>query len=140
MTRDIETKTTEHLLRLNENLQLFEDSALGKGLTVQEMHTIALVGKMGSPRMSEVALKGRVTRGAVTLMINKLEKKGYVKRVRSDRDRRVVRLKLTAKGLAVERRHRKYHERKTAKIMAGLTAPEKREIERLLRKIVETLG
>jgi DNA-binding MarR family transcriptional regulator len=90
--------------------------------------------------MSQVALQGRVTRGAVTLMVNKLEKKGYVKRVRNDEDRRVVYVRLTAKGLAVERKHRKYHERTTAKIMAGLTTSEKREIERLLRKIVATLG
>jgi DNA-binding MarR family transcriptional regulator len=141
MAKDIEKKTNEHLLRLMDNLQLFDDSTPGmKGLTIPETHTIALVGKMDSPRMSEIALQGRVTRGAVTLMINKLEQKGYVKKIRSDNDRRVVRVELTAKGRTVERNHRRYHERKTVKMMSGLTPAEKREIERLLRKIVATLG
>jgi len=124
-----------------ENLQLFEDSdhISMKNLTPQEIHTISLVGRLGSPRMSDIARRGHVTRGAVSIMIGKLEKKGYVKRARDDKDLRVVHVKLTARGMTVDQDHRKYHKRINARIMTALTESEKRDVEKLMRKMVAAL-
>ena len=142
MTKHIEEKIDEHLLQLMENLQLFEDSdhTSMKNLTPQEIHMISLVGRLDFPRMSDIARRGHVTRGAVSIMIGKLENKGYVKRVGDDEDRRVVHVKLTARGETVDRDHRKYHKRINARIMKPLTKSEKRGLEKLMRKMVATLG
>lgn len=46
---------------------------------------------------SEVAKELSITVGTLTTAINKLVKKGYVERIRSEDDRRVVKLGLTKK-------------------------------------------
>ncbi len=63
-----------------------------------------------------------------------------MQRIRSNTDRRVVHVSLTAKGRVVEKKHRTSMRRATARIVAGLTRSEKRELERLLGKIVATVG
>lgn len=142
MKKDPELNINEYLTQIMENLRLFEESnqSAMKNLTVQEVHTIALIGTLGSPKMSDIAERGHVTRGAVSIMIGKLERKGYVKRVRDAKDGRVVHVKLTAAGMAVDRDHRKYHKRVNVRILAALTGSEKRQVEKLMRKIVAALG
>ena len=46
----------------------------------------------------------------LTIAMNNLVKKGYVHRIRSEEDRRVVLISLTEKGKAANRHHRKFHE------------------------------
>jgi len=141
-TRDDEKSINESLMRITEDLRLFEDSDARamKSLTTQEIHTIALIGRLGSPRMSEIAERGRVTRGAVSIMVGKLAKKGYVKRARDGKDRRVVHVSLTARGRAIERDHQEYHEKANAKILASLTDKEKRQAAKLMQKIARALA
>ena len=51
-----------------------------------------------------------MTVGTLTIAVNNLVKKGYVHRVRSEADRRVVLISLTDKGRAANAHHRKFHE------------------------------
>jgi len=142
MADNIEQKINKHIMQLMENLRLFEESSRSSmhNLTPQEIHTIALIAIMDFPRMSQLAVRGRVTRGAVSVMINKLSKKGYVKKVRDGKDRRVIHVTLTPKGKAVEREHRRYHAKTNKKLLAALTDQEKRQTEKLLRKIAAALS
>lgn len=141
MKKDPELNIDEYLMQIMENLRLFENSEQGamKNLTAQEIHTIALIKKLGAPRMSELAERGHVTRGAMSIMINKLAGKGFVKRARDDKDRRVVHVGLTAPGNTVAREHHKYHERVNSRIMAVLTDGEKRQTAKLMKKIAAAL-
>ncbi len=131
-----------YLMQMMENLRLFEESnrSAMKNLTVQEIHTIALIGRLGSPRMSELADRGHVTRGAMSIMIGKLARKKLARRMRNSKDRRVVHVSLTARGGEVARAHQKYHDRLNTKIMAVLTDSEKRQVARLMQKIAGALA
>ena len=142
MVDNIDRKINKHVMQLMENLRLFEESTRSSmhNLTPQEIHTIALIGVMDFPRMSQLAARGHVTRGAVTVMINKLAKKGYVKKVRDGKDRRVVHVTLTPKGESVEREHKRYHAKTNKRLLAELTKTEKLEIEKLLRKLAAALS
>ena len=62
------------------------------------MHIIAAVGEHGAKSMSAVAKIQKVTVGTLTIAVNSLVKKGYITRVRSEEDRRVVLVSLTEKG------------------------------------------
>ena len=62
------------------------------------MHVIEAVGIREPRNMSSVAKTLGITVGTLTISINGLVKKGYVHRVRSDADRRVVLVSLTEKG------------------------------------------
>ena len=69
--------------------------------------------------MSTVAKKMSVTVGTLTTAINNLVKKGYVSRIRSAEDKRVVLLSLTEKGRKVYRRHAAYHKKMVQTVMEG---------------------
>ncbi len=142
MAKDPELDIDEHLMRITENLRLFEESNRGvmKDLTTQEIHTIALIARLKSPRMSELAERGRVTRGAISIMVGKLVKKGFVKRVRDNKDLRVVTASLTPRGRSVAKEHRKFHAKANARIAAALTDKEKSQVARLMRKIAKALA
>jgi DNA-binding MarR family transcriptional regulator len=140
-----ETKKVIHecLMQAMENLPLFERFSFRSGvlrsLTVQEAHTIALIGKLGSPRMSELARRAHVTLSTMTVMVSKLVKKGYARRVSDGRDRRVVRVTLTTRGRRVERAHERHHEQMVDMLMGALTKAEQEQVARLIQKIVITL-
>jgi len=80
-----------------------------KDVSIKEMHTIDAIGMYEPNTTSEVAKKLGVTVGTLTVSVNNLVRKGYVIRVRSDVDRRVVKLSLTKKGRLLYRLHDKFH-------------------------------
>jgi DNA-binding MarR family transcriptional regulator len=140
MTDDSAKIVNEYLMRMAENLPLLErftldGDRLGR-LSVTELHTIALVGRLGSPKMSELAQRGHVTRGTITFMIDKLAKKGYVKRVRGETDGRVVRVSLTARGQKANKLHEEFHQNIINSIMASLAKSERKQLASLMKKIV----
>ena len=96
----------------NEVMTIEEDALKGsefQDISIKEMHTIEAIGMYGQHTITQVANKLCVTVGTMTVAINNLEKKGYVERVRSKEDRRVVKLSLTNKGRLLYRLHDKFH-------------------------------
>ena len=84
----------------NEILKLEEEAIITdefKDITNNDMHIIEAVGLSGENTMSVVAKKLGITAGSLTTSVNSLVNKKYVKRQRSEEDRRVVFLKLTEK-------------------------------------------
>ena len=69
-----------------------------RDITNNDMHIIEAIGIEEPRNMSSVAKSLSVTVGTLTIAVNALVKKGYVDRVRSEADRRVVLLSLTEKG------------------------------------------
>lgn len=78
-------------------------------LTKNDIHIIETIGKKEGESMSSVASMLDITVGSLSVAINTLVKKGYVTRVRSEEDRRVVRVKLTELGLDVYEKDFQYH-------------------------------
>ena len=64
-------------------------------ITNNDMHIIEAVGIEEPRNMSTVAAKMMVTVGTLTTAVNGLVKKGYIERIRGEKDRRVVNLVLT---------------------------------------------
>lgn len=143
MTEHVERTLHESLMQMAENLPMFEklsfkDSLL-KDLTMTEVHTIMLIGRLGWPRMSELAERGSVTQGTMTGVVNKLVDKGYAKRSRGAEDRRVVRVGLTARGRRIDKLHERHHSELIDKIAHALTKSEQRQMVKLIRKIAAVL-
>lgn len=73
-----------------------------------EVHTIEAIGNHSGIGVSDLAKYQGVTKGAVSQMVDKLNKKGLInKAVSSDN---TVSLTLTEKGKSVYIGHKKYHE------------------------------
>lgn len=101
------------------------------------MHIIEAVGIQNPRNMSAVAKSLSITVGTLTIAINNLVKKGYVKRVRSEKDRRVVLLSLTQKGERAYEHHRKFHEEMIKATLEGLDEEETRVLVKALTNLKE---
>jgi len=75
--------------------------------------------------------------GAMTRMVDRLEKKGLIRRERCPDDRRLVYLELTPEGQAVYPRIREISRRVVNRFMRGFSKSEARELEGLLRRMLE---
>ena len=103
------------LVEVFNDILVIEESELKKSqfndLSITEMHTIEAVGMYRKKTTSEVAKELSITVGTLTTAINRLVKKNYVERIRSEDDRRVVKLGLTKKGKLLYRVHQNFHRR-----------------------------
>lgn len=95
-----------------------------KDITNNDMHVIEAVGIEEPRNMSSVAKSLSVTVGTLTISVNNLVKKGYIHRVRSNEDRRVVLISLTDKGKKAFNHHKKFHEDMIQSLIAGLSEKE----------------
>ena len=95
-----------------------------KDLTNNDMHVIEAVGLGEGNNMSAIAKKLNITVGSLTTAMNSLVNKGYVERHRSEKDRRVVFVRLTQKGIGAFRHHEDYHRQMTEAILNKLAEDE----------------
>jgi DNA-binding MarR family transcriptional regulator len=70
------------------------------GLTSAQWGPLLRLHNSGASTVAELARWINVDAGAMTRLLDRLEKKGLCKRVRSTEDRRVVQVELTAEGEA----------------------------------------
>jgi DNA-binding MarR family transcriptional regulator len=89
----------------------------------------------GARETRELAAVLGVTRGAIVGSVNTLEKRGLVRRVRSDIDRRLVTVELTDAGLGLVMGVQKDWHALEVEVTRGLTVEEQRSLASLCRKI-----
>ena len=129
----------EVLVRLFRNINIIEERAICSGeykdVTANDMHVIEAVDMEGSRNMTSVAKTLGVTTGTLTIAVNSLVKKGYVERVRSEEDRRVVLISLSEKGRKAYLHHQRFHEQMIEAIVEELSAEEQVVLEKALVKL-----
>ena len=114
-------KTFHEILELEEKAiitDVFSD------ISNNDMHIIEAIGLGDGARMSVVAKRLNITVGSLTTSMNSLVKKGYVKRERSEKDRRVVFIQLTNKGRMAYHHHAEFHRQMTEAVLAELNEDE----------------
>jgi len=118
----------EYLTSIFNNVLVIEEVSLRgsrfKDISIKEMHTIDVIGNFSDVTPSFVSKELMVTLGTVTTCLNNLERKGYIERIRSDQDRRVVYLHLTKKGRLLHRLHKRFHKAMVEKIIDGMSPEE----------------
>lgn len=135
-----ETRRTlnELLVNLFNNILAIEENNLrlqGVDISMTEVHILEAIVKSDSNMMSAVAKYLMVTQGTLTVSAAKLEKKGYVKRIKDDEDRRVVRLMITDKAKNVLEVHNQFHDQMIDKIVNELDIEEEQELLRSLQRV-----
>ena len=95
-----------------------------KDITNNDMHIIEAIGLSGENTMSSVAKKLKITAGSLTTAVNALVRKAYVKRERSEEDRRVVYIALTEKGEKAFYHHEQFHRQMTNAVIEKLDDEE----------------
>lgn len=133
----------DYLVNVFNDILTIEESELKKStfndLSITEMHTIEAVGMYKKKTSSEVARELSITMGTLTVAINNLVKKGYVERLRSEDDRRVVKLGLTKKGKLFFRMHQHFHRDMVKNVLIGMDEDEERVLLKALKNLHDFL-
>lgn len=106
-------------------------------ITNNDIHVIDTIGMDQPKNMSTVAKKMAVTVGTLTIAINNLVKKGYVLRVRSTEDRRVVLLSLSAKGVEVYKMNLEYRRKMIHAAVQGFDEEQCKTLVQALTNLKE---
>mgnify|MGYP001040521287 CR=1 FL=1 len=127
------------LVEIYDDIGRIEEYSISQGafkdLSITEIHTIDAIGLYGSKTMSETASELQITIGTLTTAIDKLIRKDYVVRERSNMDRRIVNISLTKRGKLAYRIHEKFHIDMVKSIMDGFTEGEEETLVVGLRKL-----
>lgn len=136
---EIKQTLNEILVKLFRNINNIEEQAIRteeyKDVTTNDMHVIEAIGIDCPKNMTAVAKALGVTTGTLTISVNSLVKKGFVERVRSEEDRRVVLVSLSEKGKNAFKHHQKFHEEMIDAVLQRLTEDEKVVLEKALSNL-----
>jgi MarR family transcriptional regulator, 2-MHQ and catechol-resistance regulon repressor len=117
------------LQRAGESVSARVHTALPDDLTITQFGVLESLYHIGPLCQSELAEKLLKSGGNLTLVVDNLEKAGYVQRERDPSDRRFVVVKLTAKGQAFITAPNVTRE------MSALSSTELSDLGRLCKKI-----
>lgn len=137
------TTINDYLVNVFNDILTIEESELKKSafndLSITEMHTIEAISMYKKKTSSEVAKELSITVGTLTVAINNLVRKDYVERLRSEDDRRVVKLGLTKKGKLFFRVHQHFHRDMVKNILTGMNESEERALLKALQNLHDFL-
>lgn len=105
------------------------------GLNVTEFSVLELLFHKGAQSIQVIKEKILIASSSTTYVIDQLVKKGYVERIPSDRDRRVIHVVLTAEGEKLIQTIFPTHAQVLTNAFERLSDEELQQLQKLLRKI-----
>jgi len=116
-----------------EKLSSWEhDVVREKGMTLPQMHSLEVLGIHGSMRMKELAEAMGITTGTLTVQVDRLEAKDFVRRVPNEKDRRSINVELTDTGRALFEEHDRLHLRLTEELVSACPKEDRAALLRCL--------
>lgn len=139
--RTLDMAANEVLVRLFNEIMTIEEKAIiteeFRDITNNDMHVIEAIGNAQPVMVSAVAKTLSVTQATINISMNGLERKGYINRERSTKDRRVVYVTLTEKGKKAYNHHRDFHKKMIHSIVDHLNDTEKEVMLKCLNNLVD---
>jgi MarR family 2-MHQ and catechol resistance regulon transcriptional repressor len=125
------------------NLVRASDTVLSKiaadleseGVTMGQFAVLEALLHLGPMCQHALAEKLLRSGGNMTLVVDNLQKQGWVKRQRQEKDRRMVEIHLTPKGRRLITRIFPEHAKVIARVMGELTPAEQEDLRRIARKL-----
>jgi len=103
-------------------------------LYMREAHLINVLGRANRMLSAEeIATSLEITHGAVTQLTDRLEKKGYVYRDKSVKDKRLILRGLTDKGREAYAFHRTFDDEKMATVLSECSTLSAEELQTFTR-------
>ncbi|ADK14829.1 MULTISPECIES: MarR family winged helix-turn-helix transcriptional regulator [Clostridium] len=130
-----------HQIIKKSNFRKIEDQFQRlNGLTTIEISIINIVSKNPDVILGEIVLALDIPKSTLTNAINRLEKRNYINRIISKRDRRSYGLKLTEEGHLAQKEHLDFEHTVYGRLLDALdTDEEKQELFKLFRKMINNL-
>jgi len=127
------------LVDLFHNILEIEEKSLrdsGSDLSITEIHTIDAVGDSDPKTMTEISRILKITMGTLTTGVDKLIKKGYLVRKRTEEDKRIVLVELTEKGMKAKKMHDAFHQEMIDSVISHLDPTEEELLVQSLQKLM----
>jgi DNA-binding MarR family transcriptional regulator len=109
------------------------------GLLHPEFHALCLAFGRRECSMQEIAGSLGITKSGVTRLVDRLEKKGYVKRKRSPEDGRICCVTITPPGRALVKSISQQNKERIDRIMAKIDPSMQAVIETAMRSFVQAI-
>lgn len=120
-----------------ESRRITKELARRADLTGPQLTVVKLLEQIGDLSLSELSEKIRAQNSTVTGIIDRMEREGLVTRERSKEDRRVVYIKLTAKGRELAREIPVEPMEIFRSALETLSAQEMRDLMRIMTKVAK---
>lgn len=108
-----------------------------KGVSWLHFEALRYIEESGKPTMRTIAAHFSITPPAATLLVDGLVANGLLRRTMDAKDRRTVRIALTAKGRALVLRGIRQRVETIKKVFSVLNTKEHEELVRMLGKIAK---
>jgi MarR family transcriptional regulator, 2-MHQ and catechol-resistance regulon repressor len=105
------------------------------GLTQPQFAVIEVLGHLGPLTVGVICNKMLVSGGNMTLVLDNIEKLGYIQRVPSKEDRRAIYIQLTDSGHELFEKIFIQHAEHITKLMSVLSFEEQKTLGELLKKL-----
>lgn len=133
--RELALKTFVKLMRAAETVASRVHADLKKtGLTISQFAVLEALFHLGALCQKEIAGKILKTTGNITMVVDNLEKRGFVVRKTREQDRRSYMIELTESGRNLVTRVFPNHAKRIVQTMSRLDRQEMEELGKLLRK------
>lgn len=116
--------------------RLAEGNLSVAGLTFAELRVLRALSELGPCSMITLAKEQGITPPGMTIVVDKLEEAGFVRRVRSDADRRTINVAITGRGGERLRRALKLYDKFIERTIRGVTSQEMDSFLTTLNRIV----
>ncbi len=116
-----------------------EKRLINNGISIMEYRILKQLVEVGAQPMVKLAESNMITQGWVTSLVDRLEMKDYVERIRSNTDRRVVNIAATKKGTEFYRKIMELHEEFISKTMSFMEHSDMEVLKGLLSRVEEQL-
>ena len=129
-------KLNHAIIEFYEKLSSWEhDVVREKGLTLPQMHTLEVLGIHQDMRMKELAQCMGITTGTLTVLVDRLEDKGFVCRKPHQTDRRSILVELTDTGQKMYEEHDRLHLRLIEELTADFSTEERDLLLSFIKKM-----
>lgn len=115
-----------------------KEEGLGEINSAQGRILFVLWQKDGIP-ITELARKTALEKSTLTAMLDRLERKGLIQRIRPKEDRRTILIALTPANVRLEKKFEKVSADMTARFYRGFSEEERDLFEDFLRRIFSNL-
>jgi DNA-binding MarR family transcriptional regulator len=108
-------------------------------ITLPQFFILKSLYREGQMKMTDLARYMNVTTAAMTGLVDRLVRDGYIERVRSDNDRRIIKVKLTSIGNGLVKRVNGRRRQMVIRIFGKISEGDRRDYLRILNQIKDIL-
>jgi MarR family 2-MHQ and catechol resistance regulon transcriptional repressor len=117
--------------------RIIEKSDLAN-LSTRQLYYLDEIYHLGQPTLTELAEKIKVSKPSVTIIIDKLVRKGYLRRIHSSHDRRSYHIHLTETGMRLALLHDNIHYRFADIVKSILSQEDISALNNILEKVISS--